>query len=79
MAINYMKLQCRIAECGYTKAEFASAIGITPQSLINKLKKSTPFTVNDIEKACQVLFITSTEVGEYFFTDMVQWQDEQTN
>lgn len=63
---DYAKLIGRIVEkCG-TRTQFAARIGISTRSLTLKLKSKRYFTQIDIFKACDVLGINVSEIGDYF-------------
>lgn len=65
---DYSKLRGRIVEkCGSQKA-FADKIGISENTLTNKLMGYTYFNQKDIASAINVLDIDPGEVSSYFFT-----------
>lgn len=69
---DFRKLSGKIKEkCG-TQEEFARLLNISPQALGNKLKGKTPFKVVEIDKACLILDIDSSEIPLYFFKKTVQ-------
>lgn len=57
-----------ISEKGVTRAEIASAIGISKNALINKLKGRTCFSTREIAGICKILGIDNQSIGTYFFT-----------
>lgn len=69
---NYSKLSGKIRECGFTQADFAKKIGISPTTFSLKLSNRTFFDQREIEKACEILSLKVDEIGAYFFTKEVQ-------
>ena len=65
------KLMGRIVEKGYTVTSFADKVGISRQSLGKKLNGARDFTVSEIFGICEILSITRSEIGDYFFTPKV--------
>lgn len=59
------KLRGIIAENGYSQADMAHAIGVTPKTFYNKMKKGV-FRSNEIQILIEKLNIT--DPGEIFFT-----------
>lgn len=65
---DYNKLIGRIIyKCG-TREEFADRIGISNQSLVNKLSGKSGWRMNEIEDALNILDISRKDIPEYFFT-----------
>jgi len=65
---DYSKLRGRIVEkCGSQKA-FADKIGISENTLTNKLMGYTYFNQKDIAAAKAVLDIAPEDISTYFFT-----------
>lgn len=64
--VFYSELRQLILTRYNTMAEFAEAIKISSTSLSNKLNKKTPWRLNDITAACEVLEIPKSEVQFYF-------------
>lgn len=72
MAYNYAKLNGRIVEkCG-TQAVFAERMGLSERTISMKLNNKIAFKQSEIQKALDVLEITSDEIQVYFFTLQVQ-------
>lgn len=68
---NTNKLRAKIVENGYTLYAFADEIGISRQSLSNKIHGKHNFSASEIVKCCETLKIARSEVGDYFFADVV--------
>lgn len=67
---RYAKLRGRIVEKYGTFGAFASAFGITKTALSSKLHGRSNWSMQDMEKACQLLDISiSEDVGKYFFAE----------
>lgn len=71
MPTDYSKLRGRIVEKYRTQKEFATAFGISKNSMSRKLNGKTRFTTDDIIKISKMLDIDSDDVGKYFFTRKV--------
>ena len=65
---DYSKLLARILNKFNSRFEFALEMGMTPQTLINKLKNRNPWNQHQIEECCKLLDIDRSEIVEYFFT-----------
>ena len=68
---DFSALIGKFTEAGYTRQSFAEELGISKNSMTNKLTGSYPFKVEEIAKACSVLNIASSDIGRYFFTEKV--------
>lgn len=68
MKFDYSKLLGRMRERGFTQETLAKAIGINESTLNSKLKNKTFFNARDIDKICEVLDISNSEIGTYFYT-----------
>lgn len=64
---NYSKLLGRMRELGFTQEKLAKAIGLNESTLNAKLKNKGYFNNNQIDKICEVLDISKTEIGAYFY------------
>ena len=64
--IVYPNLEAEIVRAGVIKAELAANIGISKQSLDNKLKKKTEFTLNEMD---HIKTIFETITGKEFSLD----------
>ena len=67
MNYNYKKLRGRIIEKYGTQENCSKEIGISPNSLSLKMTGKTGFSRDDIIKWCELLDISSDEIGAYFF------------
>lgn len=68
---DYSKLLGRILSKFNSRFEFALEMGMTPQTLINKLKNRNPWNQYQIEECCKLLEIDRSEIVDYFFTPQV--------
>lgn len=67
--MNVNKLKGRIVEtCGSQKV-LAEKLGVTEQTVINKLSGRSQFSIDDIVVWCRALEIKKDEVPAYFFAD----------
>lgn len=64
------KLIGLLAEKGITQEKFASSMGITRQTVRNKLNGNRKWTLDDIRKAASVLNLTPYDIVEIFFADV---------
>ena len=65
---NYSKLLGRMKELGYTQKKLAKAIGVNESTLNAKLNNKGYFSNFLIDKICEVLDISKTEIGSYFYS-----------
>lgn len=72
MVFNYSKLNGRIVERFGSQARFAEAMGISEHSISQKVNNKTTWKNTEIHKACELLGIQNSEVGQYFFNREVQ-------
>ena len=72
MVIDYSKLLGRIREKGFTQAQIANLVGMTPGTMSAKLNNQAYFKQTEIIAICEVLEIPISEYGEYFFTRRVR-------
>jgi hypothetical protein len=71
---DYSKLIGRIVEKFGTRRAFAEAIGISENSMSQKLSNKMAITTDDIKEWCKPEFldINCDKIGVYFFTLKVQ-------
>lgn len=69
---NYSKLKGRIIEKYGTNSAFAVELGLSHTSLSMKLNNKVPFSQREIDKACELLGISGSDIKAYFFTQFVQ-------
>lgn len=67
MPYRYNKLRGRIVEKYGTQGKFAEALGLSNNSLSNKLNCKIGFSQDDILKWAELLDISSSDFYEYFF------------
>ena len=72
MVIEYGKLLGRIREKGYTQAQLANLVGMTPGTMSTKLNNQAHFKQSEIIAISDVLDIHASEYGDYFFTRKVR-------
>lgn len=68
MAFDYSKLRGRIVEKYGTAGAFSKAMGITSVTISQLLNNNREWRPSKIMKACEVLDIDPSQIGEYFFT-----------
>lgn len=68
---DYSKLKGRIVEKGYTQQKLCDGIGITQNSMTNKLKGKSDFSSQEIAQICNMLDIEPKMIGSYFFVPIV--------
>lgn len=71
MIYNYSKLKGLIVEKFGTLTKFSDAIGISLVNLSKMMNNKAGWTRKNIEKACELLSIADSQIGDYFFTKMV--------
>ncbi len=64
--VNTQLLKGIIAEKGYTQAEVARKIGVTPATFSYKLNNKVEFDIDEANKLCEILDI-HIRVDEIFF------------
>lgn len=69
---TYSKLIGRIIEKYGTRADFSKAIGISEHTISTKLTGKHEWKQSEIEKACTLLEISSTDIADYFFVRKVK-------
>lgn len=75
---DYSKLLGKMREMGETIESLSNKIGISSNSLSNKLHNRTRFVQDEIAGICQVLLIEKEEIPVYFFTEkLAKTQDEE--
>lgn len=67
MKYDYSKLKGRIIEICGSQGAFAEKMGVSEQTISNKLKGRFRFSQNDIEKAIEILNLTKEDIPLYFF------------
>lgn len=68
---DYSFLNGRIAEKGETRRSLGRKIGMTEESVGQKLNNGHSFKSKDVFAIAQVLDIPEHELGRYFFTQKV--------
>lgn len=67
MEYTYKKLKGKIKEVYDTQSAFAKALGLSENSLSNKLNGKIGLSQEDIELWSELLNIDKAEIGTYFF------------
>lgn len=67
MKFNHSRLRGKIRECGMTETLLAKSIGMTRNSLSDKLNGKSYFKTIEIYKICAVLGIDLKDIDYYFF------------
>ena len=65
---QYNKLRGRIVEKFGTQEKFAKAVGISENALSKKMQCKTGISQSDMSLWSELLDISMSEYGEYFFT-----------
>lgn len=65
--MSFAKLRGKIKEVFGTDAAFAKAMGFDRSTLSAKLNNKSPWTRDEIERACKLLDISIEEAYLYFF------------
>ena len=68
MAFDYSKLRGRIVEKYGTAGAFSKAMGTNAVTVSLLLNNNQEWRPAKILKACELLDISSSQIGEYFFT-----------
>lgn len=72
MAFDLSELRGRIKARFGSEKEFAKAMEMTQSSLSPRLNGKIHWSADEIKLACDLLGISSEEVGAYFFTPKVR-------
>ena len=67
---NYGLLRELIRTHGYDLNTFASAIGLSYATLIQKLNSRSAWRSDEIERVCYLLQIGVEDIGAYFFYEV---------
>lgn len=66
---HYAKLRGRICEKFRTQGAFAEMMGMHSSTLTAKLGRKVEWTRVEMQRACDLLDIPLSQVGDYFFAD----------
>jgi DNA-binding XRE family transcriptional regulator len=69
---NTNMLEIALIKSGITKKELANGLGISIQTLYNKLSNEAEFKASEITKATKILNLNRTEREEIFFAKCVE-------
>ena len=64
---KYPKIDGKITEIYGTRRNFAKDLGVTENSVTNKLLGKTPWKMEEAKRTCDLLRIPHGEVYDYFF------------
>lgn len=70
MSFKYAKLSGKIKEKFKTQERFAVAMDMSSRSISLKLNNKREWKQNEIDKACELLDISTNEIGEFFLPAM---------
>lgn len=59
--MNSLKLKARIMEHGYTQRTLANELGMNKNTLNSRVNGETKFRVDEVERICELLHITTAE------------------
>jgi len=65
---SYKKLRGKIKEIYGSQKKFADKLGVSENSVSNKLSCKTEFSQSDVEKWADFLEIRRVDYGEFFYT-----------
>lgn len=65
--VNANKVKGRLVELGMTQQEAATALGMTQPTLSQKINNLRAMDLEDVERLGNLLGITVSEYGDYFF------------
>ena len=69
--LNANLLKGAIARAGMNLYEFAVKLGISPNTLTSKLMGRTSFTIDEVDKTCEILAITdNSEKCDIFLSNL---------
>ncbi len=71
MGFNYSKLIGKIVEVFGTRAKFSQAMGLSERTVSLKLNNKISWKQPEINKACELLNISVSDIPEYFFATKV--------
>lgn len=75
--LDYSKLLGKMREKGETIASLSQKIGISSNSLSNKLHGRSQFVQEEIVAICEVLLIENEEIPIYFFAKKLAKSQER--
>ena len=70
--MDYSKLLGRIKECNLTQKNLAKKIHISESHFCQKIGGNYPFKQTEIQRICEELQIPASEIGRYFFVELVE-------
>lgn len=77
--LNANLLRGAIARAGMNQYEFAAKLGIRPNTLTSKLMGRTSFTLDEVDKTCEILAITdNSEKCDIFLSNISLNRDNKS-
>lgn len=70
MDTSYRKLKGRIVEKYDTQAKFARVVGLSANSMSNKMTGRIGFSQEDVVLWCRLLDIKRDEIGAFFYPEI---------
>lgn len=68
---NTLELEYALKKAKITKRSFAKLLGISLQTLYNKMNNSVEFKASEILKACEILHLKNADKEKIFFARRV--------
>lgn len=65
--LDVKKLKGRMAECGITQSVLAKTIGISSNTMTNKMSGKRDFNLGEIDRICDALCIVDNELKAQIF------------
>lgn len=65
---DYAKLKGRMAERGVNQKNLSEILGVSENTITDKLQHGNGFKPEYVLNICKALEIDSTDIGKYFFT-----------
>ena len=72
MEFDFRQLTALIIAIFGSRQAFAEKLGISKGTLSMRLNNKSKWPIEDIVKACDLLFIDAKDIGIYFFTRKVR-------
>lgn len=70
--INTKLLKSYFVKNGFTQEEIAKKIGISSQSLSDKINNKVQFKVDEVSSLCEILEITHDKDNIFFFKNQIK-------
>lgn len=77
--VDKRTLTAKMIQAGYTQRSLASAMGVSKNTICEKINGRRPFNTEEVETICKILSITSgQEKLDIFLAEPSQNRDERT-